>query len=177
MMTFRAAAQDHRIAGLERKRAGVRRDIGTALVDHADDTERNAHALDRHAVRPAPGFGDFADGIGQGADDIEPVGHRGNALVVKREPVKEGGGRASGLGRCQVLAIGGDDVGLVRANGRSHGGERLILLRRRGERQRARRGPRPAADLAHGRGDVGGPLDGFERRGHGDRSRDICSKH
>src|SRR5207237_243555 len=35
-----AAAQDHRITGLEAKPAGIRGHVGPAFVDHADDAER-----------------------------------------------------------------------------------------------------------------------------------------
>ena len=64
---IRAAAQDHRIAGLEAERAGVGRHVRPALVDDADDAERRAHALDLQPVRPVP-FGDhLADRIGSPA--------------------------------------------------------------------------------------------------------------
>ena len=60
-----AAAQDRGVAGLEAQRAGVGGHVRAALVDDADDAERHAHALDGHAVRPRPAFGDLADRIGQ----------------------------------------------------------------------------------------------------------------
>ena len=93
-MTFRAAAQDHGIARLEREGARIRRDVRPALIDDADDAERHAHALDRHAVRSRPGFGDASDRIGQRAHHIEAVRHGGDAFLVEREPVKERRGRA-----------------------------------------------------------------------------------
>ena len=60
---IRAAAQDHRIAGLEAERAGIRRHVRPALIDDADDAERRAHALDMQAVRPVPCGDDLADRI------------------------------------------------------------------------------------------------------------------
>ena len=45
VMALRAAAQDRRVAGLEAERAGVRRHVGAAFVDDADDADRHAHAL------------------------------------------------------------------------------------------------------------------------------------
>ena len=60
---IRAAAQDHRIAGLEAERAGVGRDVRPALVDDADDAERRAHALDMQAVRPVPCGDHLADRV------------------------------------------------------------------------------------------------------------------
>ena len=88
-----AAAQDHGVAGLQRQRAGVGGDVGPAFVDDADDAERHAHALDGHAVRARPGFGDLADRIGQLADDVEALGHRFDALVV-RAPAGRGTSRS-----------------------------------------------------------------------------------
>jgi hypothetical protein len=165
-MAFRTAAQDHRIAGLERKRTRIRGDIGPALIDHRNDTERHAHALDRHAIGTRPRFGDLAVRVGLAPHRFETLSHGLDALIVERKPVEEGGRRTRGLGLRQILAIGSENVGLARANGSRHCGKRLILFRRRGECERARCAFRPAADVAHRRGDVGSTLDGFERRGH-----------
>ena len=54
--TVRAAAQNSGIAGFQAERAGVGGHVGPAFVDDADDAKRHAHALDRQAVRPRPGF-------------------------------------------------------------------------------------------------------------------------
>ena len=77
---FRAAAQDHGIAGLEAEHRCVRRHVRAAFVDHADHAERHAHALDDHAVRPRPAFHHGADWIGQIAHHRDAVRHRGDAL-------------------------------------------------------------------------------------------------
>ena len=159
-----AAAQDRGIAGLEAERGGVGRDVGSALIDDADDAERHAHALDRHAVRPRPALGDLADRIGEVADHVDAGRHGGDALVVEREPVEEGGVGAVAPGLGHVLGIGGEDVGLRGADRRGDGGERLVLLRRRRERQHARGLARPLPDLGHHGGGVG--FHGLERRGH-----------
>ena len=104
-----AAAQDRGIAGLEAERGGVGRHVRAALIDDADDAERHAHALDRHAVRPRPALGDLADRIGEIADHLDAGGHGGDALVVEREPVEEGRVGAAALGLGHVLGIGGED--------------------------------------------------------------------
>ena len=75
-MRIRSAAQDRGIAGLQAKRAGIGGDIGTALIDHANDADRRAHALDRHAVRPLPFLEHFADRIVQPCNHPETLGHR-----------------------------------------------------------------------------------------------------
>ena len=66
-------------------------DIGAALEDHADDAERHAHALDGHAVRPLPAFGDRADGIGNAAHVGDALRHRLDARLRQRQPVEKGG--------------------------------------------------------------------------------------
>ena len=118
-MAVRAAAQDHGVAGLERERAGVGGDVRPALVDHADDAERHAHALDRHAVRPRPGFGDLADRIGQARGPRR--GRRpspATRLSSSVEPVEERGVSARRLAVGHVLGIGGQDRGLAGADRR-----------------------------------------------------------
>jgi hypothetical protein len=77
---IRAAAQDHRIAGLEAERAGIGRHVRAALIDDADDAERRAHAFDLQPVRAVPGGDDRADGIGQFGDGANAVGHGLHAL-------------------------------------------------------------------------------------------------
>ena len=160
-----AAAQDRGIAGLEAERRGIGRHVRPALIDDADDAERHAHALDRHAVRARPALGDLADRIGEVADHIDARRHGGDALVVEREAVEERRVGAVALRLGQVLGIGGEDVGLAAADGLGDGGERLVLLRGRRERQHARGLARPLPDLGHHGGGIG--FHGLERRGHG----------
>ena len=95
---IRAAAQDHRIAGLEAERAGIRRHVRPALIDDADDAERRAHALDMQAVRPVPCGDDVADRIAEFGDFADAVGHGADARRVELQPVHEGG-RKPGLPR------------------------------------------------------------------------------
>ena len=166
-VALRAAAQDRGIAGLEAQRRGIGGDVGAALVDDADDAERHPHPLDGHAVRPRPALRHGADRIGERAHHVEPLGHGGDALVVERQPVDKGRGRAGCLGLGDILRIGGEDVGLAGADRRRHRSERGVLLRRRRERQRLRGLPGAASDPVHQRGEVG-PFDGLERRGHGE---------
>ena len=146
----RAAAQDHGIAGLEAQRAGIGGDVRPALVDHADDAERHAHALDAHAVRPRPGRHDGADRIGELAHHVEAVRHGLDPRRVERQPVEEGRGRAGALASARSSAIGGEDCRLRAADGLGHGGERAVLLGGRRQRQhaRGRRASRPMSRIA-----------------------------
>ena len=166
-MAVGSATQDHGVAGFHGQPAGVGGDVGPALVDHADDAERHLDALDGHAVRPRPGFGDPADRIGKAAHHVEAFGHRLDALVVQGQPLDHGGGQACGLAVGEILGVGGKDLGFAGTNGRRHAGERAILLRRRGKRHHPGGGLGAAPDVAHGRGDLARSVDGFQRRGHG----------
>ena len=87
---IRAAAQDHGVAGLQAQRAGIGGHVGAALVDHADDAERRAHALDVQAVRPVPCGDHLADRIGQRGDRRDAVGHGRDA---RRRRASAGRGR------------------------------------------------------------------------------------
>jgi len=49
---LRAAAQDRGIAGFECQPAGIGGDVGPALINDADDAERDGDPLDREPVRP-----------------------------------------------------------------------------------------------------------------------------
>ena len=55
MEALRAAAQDRGIAGFERQPAGIGGDVGTALIDDADDAERHRDTLDQRAHSAASG--------------------------------------------------------------------------------------------------------------------------
>ena len=141
--TFGTAAQDRGVAGLEAKRAGIDGDVGPAFVDHADDTERDPHALDAHAVRTPPRRQNRADRVLELADDVETGGGVRDALGVKRQPIEKGRGRAGGLRLRHVFGVGGEDCRLRPANGLGHGSERFILLCRRRQREGARRAAAP----------------------------------
>ena len=53
---FRAALEDDGVARLEAQPGGVGGDVGTRLVDHADDAERDRAPGDLEAVRAAPAW-------------------------------------------------------------------------------------------------------------------------
>ncbi len=58
-----AAAQDRGIAGFQAERAGVGGHVRPAFVNDSNDSERDADALDGHAVGPRPGRHDAAHRI------------------------------------------------------------------------------------------------------------------
>ena len=166
-----AAAQDRGIAGLQAERAGIGGHIRPAFIDDADDAERHPHALDGQAVRPRPGFGDVADRVGERAHGLDAGGDTFDLGGVEREAVEQRTGHAVALGLGNVLGVGGENLGLLRADRRRHGVERTVFLRCRRLRQNLGGGARAAADLGHpfsqvGSGEIAGSLDALQRRGH-----------
>ena len=154
MMALRAAAQDRGVAGLEAQRAGVGRHVGPALVDDADHAQRHAHALDSEAIGARP-LGDHgADRIGQRGDLLEPLGHGLDALGVEHQPVEERCRPLGLAGGGQVARVGLDDGGGLGAQLARRRQQRRVLGLGRGERQRARRLARLAAERAHCLADV-----------------------
>ena len=90
VQAFRAAAQDHRVAGLQAEAGGVGADIRAALVDHADHADRRGDALDAQPVRPRPVGQHAAERIGQRGNVVEAVGHGLDARGGQHQPVAEG---------------------------------------------------------------------------------------
>ena len=166
--TVGAAAQDHGIAGLQAQHAGIRRDIGPALEDHADDAERHAHALDGHAVRPLPALGDDADGIGDAAHDVDAFGHGLDARRRQRQAIDEGGGGAAGArASATSSALAARIAARIGADRPLHGLQRPVLLLRRRQRQHARGSAGTGGEIGHQRLEIGIAVDGFEGGGHG----------
>ncbi len=124
---FRAAAQDHGIAGLQAERARIGGDVRAALVDHADNAERHPHPLDPHAVRTPPRCHHRADRILELADDIDAGGHGLDALGVERQAVEEGRSGTRGLRLGDVLGVGGKNSRARAADSLGHGGQRAVL--------------------------------------------------
>ena len=79
--------QERRVARLQAQGGGVGGDVRAVLVDDPDDAERDPDALDAQPVRPHVALDDLADGVGQGRDGPQPVGHRGDTRLGEPEPV------------------------------------------------------------------------------------------
>ena len=87
-----AGPQDRGVAGLEAERSGIRRDVGPALEDDADDAERRRHALDGEAVRALEDGEHAPDRIRQCRDALHGGGDGLEAVRIERQAVDEGGG-------------------------------------------------------------------------------------
>ncbi len=134
---FRAAAQDHRVAGFEAEAARVGGDVGAALINDADHAERHADARDLEAVRAAPRRDDFANRVGKSRNLVQPARHRLDARVVQREAIHEGLRAACVARRFPVGGVHAEDVLSAGAQSGGGGAERVVLLPRGRKGQRA----------------------------------------
>jgi hypothetical protein len=166
----RAAAQNRGVAGFQAQRAGIRCDVGAALVDNSNNAKRHAHALDDHAVRPRPGFGNDAYRVFKRAHRLDGFGNAFDAGVVQHQAVEHGAGQAGGFGRGEVFGIGGENPGFLRADRGGHQIQRPVFLGGRRQGQNTGGGARGAADpghgLRHGRGRFSSSFNAFQRRSH-----------
>ena len=97
------------------------------------------------AVRPRPPGDDAADGIGQGGDLLEPLGHGLDALGVERQAVEEGCRGARLLAAARSRSLAAMMAAACALISRAAASQRGILRLRRGERQLAGRlAARPA---------------------------------
>ena len=161
MQRIRPAAQDHRVAGLERQRARVGGDVRAAFVDHPEHPQRRRHPLDVQPVRPVP-FGEHPpDRIGLRRDCAQPLGDARDPGRVEPQPVNHGGREALVVGMGEVAGVGFED-GVLRGQDRRGGpGQGGSLLRGGGHGQLGRGLARGGAHA----GDQGGGGLGFKRLG------------
>ena len=98
-------------------------------------------------------FGRFQDsvmvptGILECAYGLDRRGDGLDAAGIEGEAVEKSGRHAGGLRLGGILGIGGENPRCLRAHGCRHELQRLVLLRRRGQRQDAGSGARGAADF------------------------------
>ena len=97
----RTATQQHGIARLERQPERVDGDVGPALVDDADDTERNALLAQLQTVGQCPTAKHLTDRIGQTGHLTQPGGDPLDALRVQRQPVEHRLRRYQRPGQCR----------------------------------------------------------------------------
>ncbi len=106
MEALGAAAQDRGIAGFQAQRRRVRRDVGAALVNDADDTERHRDALNLEAVRTLP-FGEHpAERIGQRSNGLDARCHAVDPALVEHQPIEQRCAQATRLTGSHVLRVG-----------------------------------------------------------------------
>ena len=123
----RAAAQQHRVAGLQRQPERVDGDVGPALVDHADDAERNPLLAQLQPVGQRAAAQHLTDRVGQARDLPQPVGDAVDALRVQREPVEHRVGCPGGAGGIEVVLVGRQDLVGVHEHVIGGGVQRAVL--------------------------------------------------
>src|SRR5207248_7844182 len=109
VLTLGAAAQDRRVARLQAQGARVRGDVGTALVDDADDAEWHDHALDPEPVRPLPLRARRSDRIAQLDYRVDALGDRLDAPLIEAQPLEARSGEPRRARRRHVALVGGED--------------------------------------------------------------------
>ena len=86
-----SAAQNRRITALQAQRRRIGRHVRPALVNDADDAERDAHARNVEAVRPLPLRYDLPHGILERRDCFEARRRGFDAFVVERQAIDQRG--------------------------------------------------------------------------------------
>ncbi len=138
MMRFTAAAQDHRIAGLETECRRIGGDVRAGFVDDTDDAQRYAHPPHLEAVGTAPHLDHFAHRVGQRDDLAQPLSHRLHPAWVERDAVEHGARHAVGLGEFEIFLVLCDQEVAPGFQLLGHQQQGAILLCRRQWRQLAR---------------------------------------
>ncbi len=131
------------------RRGRVGGDVRAGFVDDADDAERDAHLADLDAGRAVLDVGHLADRVGQRGDLLDAFGHAVDALLGQRQAVEQGGFEAGGAGGGQVFLVGGDQRGLLTADGGGDVQQRSVLFGSGRPGQAARGGAGLAADGLH----------------------------
>ena len=119
-------AQHADVAGLQRERGGVRRDVRAALIDDGDDAHRHAALADAKAVRADEFVQRPADRVRQGRNGLDAGRHALEPCLIQREAVEHDVRDFAARG----LEIGG----VLRQNGRGpcaqllrHGGKGAVF--------------------------------------------------
>ena len=115
-LSVAAALQRTGITTLETEGEDIEGDVGSRLIDHADDAEGHAHAMDAQAVGQRAGIGHQTQGRGQlghvahvGRDGLESRGRELQAIVERILRVHPREVLAVGLQ--ELLLPGNDGIG------------------------------------------------------------------
>ena len=126
-----AAAQNDRVAALDRKPDGVRRDVGARLVNDAYHAEGHADAAQLQPVIKGALFEHFSDGTGKPDELFKPGGNAVDPLFVQHEPVGELCAARTGGDFFRILR---DNFAGARAQRRRRGRQHRVHVRFRRER-------------------------------------------
>ncbi len=88
MPAFGAATQNDRISRLQAQRPGIRRHVGTTLVDDPDDAQGHSDALDVQAIGSIPLGSHRPHRIRQPNNLLDAPSHRLDAPIIEQQPVQ-----------------------------------------------------------------------------------------
>ena len=149
MHALRAAPQYDGIARFQTQRSGIGGDVRTALINDADDAQRDSHALNVHAVRPGPLGEHGSDRIGEVGDVVDPASHRLDAFLIQLQPVEQRRRQVLCRRLPHIAVVGRDDLVAARTQARGGSPQRTVLLIGRCQAQGKRRRPRTMPDGSH----------------------------
>ncbi len=88
MDRFRTAAQDHSVAGLQAKGAGIGSHIGATLVNDSDNADRRCNAGDVEVVGPRPARKLLTDWVCERGNVFQPLCHCLDTMIVEFQAVE-----------------------------------------------------------------------------------------
>ena len=104
-----STAQDHGIAGLDAKHGDVDRDVGSALINSADDSQRDTSPAHVQAIGHGAHVEGLTDWIGQSGDATHVVGHSVETHFVQQKPAQGRIAQASATSLLVVQIVGRQD--------------------------------------------------------------------
>ncbi len=148
----RAAAKDHRVAGLQAQRARVGRHVGARLVDDGNHSDRHAHASNQETIRARRLEEHLAHRVVERGDFFHGVGHLEYATLIECEAIDQGFGRSSRARIDHVSRVRADDLALARPQPVGHRTQCGVFCSPIERGELARSGTRPTAhgdDFGH----------------------------
>jgi len=125
---FRAAAQQRDVAGHETQCCGIRGDVRPRLVDHRDETQRNAHTFDDQSVGPHFGPRDRAHRIRQIPDGPDACGHSLQPPCIEAQSIDQRLRLPGSTRRVDVELIGRKNRSGLRIERSRHCSQRIALV-------------------------------------------------
>ncbi len=154
MEAFGAAPQDHGITRLEAKRTGIRGHIRARFIDHADDTQRRAHALDVQTRRLIPFGQHLPHGIILCGDAAQAVSNGADTRIIQQEPVHHRVRETLVAAKLQIFGVRVQNIGAAGDQRVSGFFKRGLLLVGTGKAQCRGGGFGARANIRHQRGNV-----------------------
>ena len=132
-----AAAQNHRVAGLQAQHRRIHRDIRARFIDDADHPERHPHARDFEPARALTRAADPPDRIGQPGDLLAALDHLRDALRIQCQAVIQGAAEIGLFCGGQIQGIGLQNFRFPARDLRRDAAQGAVFLRTRHPPERA----------------------------------------